>query len=609
MIKIHRSKLCEITNLGKLNFFRIKFLKNNSANFNRSIFTVFILLTSLVFAAGLLPPAFATSGTLLWEDAMPPISTESPVLYWYFSGHGGTLKGVWSGGGAPPYVDVTVTSYNGLTVVDSIPLTLVNVAGTSNYYLSPNSYINFVTTAGDDALLKLQVVNGGTVKAVGNADWLLGEVKILNPEFRSIPGYVLGKQPNYNTKLCTSGPDVDNDGVCDSWEPSGGPLSITYNGITYTQSCLYSGSISPCMGSDKKDVFVEIDWLKEHGPDLNALNDIKIAFEPKDIRLHFLVDEEILFHSVDLTGPDANADLTEFTKIKKAQFGTSIERNTGSDTDVKNRLTAKRQVFHYALLTHNYTVPTSPSGRAEIDTGGTNAANDLRTNLGGWAGGVGTRAQQAATLMHELGHNLGLNHGGPAADATNCKPNYLSIMSYTFQFPVADPNRPLSYSTTALGQLNENAAGASLDEVSGITGPYNYDDGTPRKIFYGDPSGVPRQDFVGPNIDYDMDGNPADDTDLAQDINKIPDWGCPADGNTNLTSFDDWSILKFKMINSGAFADGFGRFDEVANAMPERPNYDVYYFIVFIAILAVVVGIVVILLRDSGRLRRILENG
>jgi predicted Zn-dependent protease len=38
--------------------------------------------------------------------------------------------------------------------------------------------------------------------------------------------------------------------------------------------------------------------------------------------------------------------------------------------------------------------------------------------------------QQAGTLMHEFGHNLGLRHGGN--ENTNRKPNYISIMSYNY---------------------------------------------------------------------------------------------------------------------------------------------------------------------------------
>jgi hypothetical protein len=45
---------------------------------------------------------------------------------------------------------------------------------------------------------------------------------------------------------------------------------------------------------------------------------------------------------------------------------------------------------------------------------------------------VPTQTQQAATLMHELGHTLGMHHGG--LDDVNNKPNYVSIMNYSFAF-------------------------------------------------------------------------------------------------------------------------------------------------------------------------------
>ena len=38
----------------------------------------------------------------------------------------------------------------------------------------------------------------------------------------------------------------------------------------------------------------------------------------------------------------------------------------------------------------------------------------------------------AATFMHELGHNLGLVHGGDEV-CINQKPNYVSVMNYTYQ--------------------------------------------------------------------------------------------------------------------------------------------------------------------------------
>ena len=67
--------------------------------------------------------------------------------------------------------------------------------------------------------------------------------------------------------------------------------------------------------------------------------------------------------------------------------------------------------------------------------------------------------------MHELGHNLGLKHGG--SDHLNCKPNYLSVMNYAFQHPIISPGRKLDFSRNQLMTLNE----LSLDETIGVASP------------------------------------------------------------------------------------------------------------------------------------------
>src|SRR5262245_30408725 len=49
----------------------------------------------------------------------------------------------------------------------------------------------------------------------------------------------------------------------------------------------------------------------------------------------------------------------------------------------------------------------------------------------------------AATFMHELGHNLGLQHGGD--ESVNQKPNYVSVMNYLY---AGNPLPIITYSTS-----------------------------------------------------------------------------------------------------------------------------------------------------------------
>ena len=110
---------------------------------------------------------------------------------------------------------------------------------------------------------------------------------------------------------------------------------------------------------------------------------------------------------------------------------------------------------------------------------------------------VGSLDQQQGTFLHELGHTLGLRHGG--GDNINCKPNYPSVMSYTSQFstPISPTGvRPLDFSRGQFGVpvILPDGTGmigldkAALDEGFGIgpayTGPIAFGPvplfGTPR---------------------------------------------------------------------------------------------------------------------------------
>ena len=116
-------------------------------------------------------------------------------------------------------------------------------------------------------------------------------------------------------------------------------------------------------------------------------------------------------------------------------------------------------------------VPVTNTGIGDLVGG------DVMVTLGAFnnAAGlpVGSDHMQAATLMHELGHNLGLLHGEvKTQDAPtvivpepNCKPNYLSTMNYLFQLRGlvdADGVTRVDFASPVTAQLNETNLGQEV---------------------------------------------------------------------------------------------------------------------------------------------------
>ena len=84
-------------------------------------------------------------------------------------------------------------------------------------------------------------------------------------------------------------------------------------------------------------------------------------------------------------------------------------------------------VFHYGIFAHNMGGFGGTSGISRD-----NPASDFVVSLGSFTAGVGSTGEQAGTTMHELGHNLGLTHGGAAQPAFTYKPNFTSVMNLSF---------------------------------------------------------------------------------------------------------------------------------------------------------------------------------
>ena len=336
----------------------------------------------------------------------------------------------------------------------------------------------------------------------------------------------------------TGPPDNDFDNICDGWESDGlkideldgSSLLIPFEfGPSFDITCVSNFGCLPDPGN--KDIYVEVDWMSEQAPDQSAIQDVVDAFANKGIRLHVLLDEDIGVQieqtSVDFTDTDFT-DPTGFVALKQNYFGTAQERLDALDEP--KILEAKRQIFHYALFIHEQKERPGTSGWGEIK------GNDFAVSLGSFGGGTGTPSEQSGTFMHELGHNLGLHHGGPenaGAEDDNCKPNYLSVMSYSFQFPSYLSDRPLDYSRSVLAPLDET----SLDEAAGIQAstPPNL------KTIYGPPAY--RESVTGVGIDWDESGGISGTANT--NINNLGILGCQSDTWSVLTGHDDWNNLVF----------------------------------------------------------------
>ncbi len=370
--------------------------------------------------------------------------------------------------------------------------------------------------------------------------------------------------------------DTDGDGLLDCWEdPAVWPdhlpgIDFDGDGVRDLILCDNNSATNPgtCADKNKKDVFVEVDWMLGHQPTAAAMQTVKDRFAAHNITLHTQVAPvaEAITHSNTLAlqgcTPPGSATDADFDVLKTSNFGTAAERSLGEPQRTKT-LNAKRQAFHYSIIAHGLLPPDTSSGCGEVQ------GNDFTVTLAAVAGATATvdkagdDDQVAATFMHELGHNLGLRHGG--GDNDNCKPNYISIMNYTFQFKKIVTTRVIDYSPAELLTLNES----SLSESLGL-GPNAALLPVGTKTAFG-PTLVKVAVTPGP-ISWNRNLSTAD-TGVVANLNNFGTASCGASpGQTQLKGYNDWANLKFNFQDSLDAAEGS---HDTAFEQPEidRPEY------------------------------------
>jgi hypothetical protein len=254
--------------------------------------------------------------------------------------------------------------------------------------------------------------------------------------------------------LCASAaPDSDGDGLCDAAEAAYGtsPNNADTDGDAISDlhevlgaeglDLSYYGA-SPT----HRDIFVYMNYYVAPFP--GALTQAMEAFS---------------------ASPVTNPDGTTGIKLHIIDGGPIAAADQISDLqDVWTQVDAFKAKYypsrwakysHYMLIGYQYNGGTSSGLARGIP------AHDFIVTLGTWFPSYGTQLQQAGTILHELGHDLGLSHGGD--EGTNNKPNYLSVMSYRYQVVGLyrdGKDGVIDYSRLQLAAVNES----SLLEQAGM---------------------------------------------------------------------------------------------------------------------------------------------
>ena len=372
--------------------------------------------------------------------------------------------------------------------------------------------------------------------------------------------------------------DSDGDGLLDEWERNGIPYT-DFDGVERRYILDSNGDGMSDANWLKKDIFVEVDAMAGRAPSMETLQRVVDAFDPPgkilvpavaglrgglpNITLHIQSDGD---RGLTLTNSGNYVNgingFNDFATDKALYFGTFEE---SIHPDANALLEAKRKAYRYCIFANTYGGTTS-SGVAEGIPG-----DDFMVTLGLFTPPGGTPDEQAGTFMHELGHTLGLKHGG--GDGIHFKPNYYSIMNYWWQMPNAWQGSAwgLRYSEHKLPTLNESA----LSEINGIGADYpgvgvryRVSSTTTCTGVFCDPNACFLLASLEANAPVDWDGDCAISTTgtVSADINDMSFLAGPGApsvitavfgaGLTSLDGHNDWLNLHYDVQTTPTYAPG-----------------------------------------------------
>lgn len=298
--------------------------------------------------------------------------------------------------------------------------------GAFEYTINPSRDINTVNS-------DCRGANGGD----GAVMYYFGHDSQTAYEIRGSDTVTISAYIFLNPPVPTDTLDSDGDGLLDSWETQG--IDFDNDGTVD----LKIDGLNPM----RKDILIYYDWTEYKDGDNTVSN------APLDASLTKVVKA---FADAPVTNPDGSTGITLHFK-KGTAVSEGDDRLLGSwngwfyswqefaDIKAANFQAEYWPFYHYMIFATEH-APNGSSGRSRNGGDFSAGASDFFVTIGSWNLSESSKVLvESSTIMHELGHNLGLGHGGVnittdaqgnktvSSSHANGKPNHLSIMSYSFQ--------------------------------------------------------------------------------------------------------------------------------------------------------------------------------
>ncbi|WP_405813356.1 MULTISPECIES: hypothetical protein [unclassified Streptomyces] len=327
---------------------------------------------------------------------------------------------------------------------------------------------------------------------------------------------------------------VDTGGLLDPGGREGGPVGTCSDGVDNGADGLVDGNDPTCNGArtDYLDASVENPQPTNCTDGVNNDGDAFTDSQDPDC----LVGDNLGRGGVIADPGACGLDNATFYPSRRLNFDSG-----------------RRLIFHYGQIVPQPGVATCPrqsGGQGEV------GGNDfVAFNV------------DAGTIMHELGHNLNLRHGGHEP-LPNCKPNYVSVMNYDLQdgIPRVGDGTILDYSPprTIIGSTSRGRAPLPDLKEDALTEPVILDasDAVNRFVFV-DSTGQKVPNNLNTSPDWNRDGDPPFESmvpatnidDAGPGPVRTPAACINTSTNELLKGSDDWSSVSLTFRQFGDSAD------------------------------------------------------